>query len=227
MTLPTIERHIMNPFFTGIFYKLTVLGSGLFIIAIFVLLLIKKTRDAFWPIIGVVLSFAAFLPTLYQQWNYLGGTRIPYSLSSKITAPVRGECFNGGGTLTIGNQVSTDVVQCHHTDTTTLYYSFALPVDVGGALRIVGLEGTFGIDQENANLPNATATWQVFYNGDVICSVTVHWHHPGHCVNVPNTVVVQDKLLIIKQEANSGAGDTRQSLFAGIISPVLILKDYR
>ena len=220
----------MNPFFTGIFYKLTVFASGILIIVALVLLLTKKTRESAWAAIGVGLSFVAFLPTVYQQWNYLYGTTINYSLPSRISEVVASngsKCFSGDGTLMIGNQVSSDVVQCYHTDKGRLLYFFSLPVDVGGALQIVGIKGTFGIDQQNVNLPNATVTWQILYNGDLICNVTAHWRQPGHCTNVPDTPVVQDKMLAIEQTANDGTGNTRQSLFAGIIDPVLVLRDYR
>lgn len=217
----------MNPFFTDIFYKLTVFASGLFIITVLVLLLKKKTRKLFWSVLGVILSFFAFLPTLYQQWNYLSGTTISYWLPSKITNSSSSVCFSGGGTLTIRHRVSTDVVQCHHTDTRTLYYSFLLPVDEGGTLQIIGFRGTFGIDQENVNFPRAVAVWQIYYNGDVICSVTAHWRRPGHCTNVPDTAVVEGDLLIIKQTVNGRTADASESLFAGIIDPVLVLKEYQ
>jgi len=199
-------------------------------------LVFVKSTDKVLKNTTAVVAVVALIPSLIQGWSYWRGTTAQYSLSANMQNVVyanNAECFPNNGTLTIaGNpEASENIIQCRHTqDGKSLTYSFMPPQQLGERdVRIAGVGGTFGIDQDphNDKMPGATVTWTVSYAGNTICRVNVHSGQSGQrCKSSGDLPFVNNQPLVISQVANFGAGHGGQTLYAGIIDPVLVLQEH-
>jgi hypothetical protein len=199
-------------------------------------LVFKKSHSNTLRTATAVVTAVALAPSLIQGWRYWQGSTLHYPLTPHVQDTkysYNAECFANNGTLTIKGypEATGNVVQCRHTQTgIALTYSVMPPLQLGEHdVRIAGLDGTFGIDQDPQNpmMPNANVIWTVVYAGHTICTIDVHWGQAGKpCESNGEVPFAPNEPLVISQVANFGLKHNGQVLYAGIINPELLLKEH-
>jgi hypothetical protein len=128
--------------------------------------------------------------------------------------------FEGHGPFRVG------FIQCEHfNDENPVRYQFNLPSEIKGESLITGFEGTFFIDEAGPfKQTNVQATWEVVYNGTLLCSqVKARFGRTGRC-QMTQPVIVNGNGSIEIVESVRGK-DPRHRLFAGIYLPGLELQE--
>jgi len=131
-----------------------------------------------------------------------------------------------------GRPTRTTFVTCEYSrDSPSMQreYVFNIPSQYEGQ-EIVGLQGSFGVDEVDSLLGNLThagavATWTVAQGERTLCSVRASWKSPGMCDIAEDFTLQSGRPLVIEETLQLEQGKAPEAyLWLGISEPQLVVR---